>query len=78
MPSRFNAYSMEDHMDEIFSIGQFFCLMFLVCGAYLSFAYARLANAEYAKTVTPDRPTLPAMQTGPGSAGFNVFPETNA
>jgi hypothetical protein len=55
-------------MDAIFWFGQIFFLMFLVCGIYLSIAYAYLADEESARTVEPDNAEPPAAQSRPGSS----------
>ena len=57
-------------MDQIFWLGQIFWLTFLVCGIYLSLAYAHLADEESARTVKPDVPA--AEQPHTGSAGLIV------
>jgi hypothetical protein len=62
-------------MDEIFSIGQFFWLMFLGCGGYLAFVYAHLADVETAKTVSPDRAIAPAAPNNNASSGL-AAPQT--
>ncbi len=51
-------------MDEVFCIGQIFWLAFLACGAYLSFAFFRLADEENARTATPAVSTV--TRAGPG------------
>ncbi|HKA43150.1 MAG TPA: hypothetical protein VKF40_14270 [Burkholderiales bacterium] len=65
-------------MDDIFWIGQFFWLMFLGCGGYLAFVYASLADEESARTVTPERPALPAAQADLGHTAFTVSPPSHA
>jgi len=75
MPSWFNAYNQrEAHMDALFELGQIASLVALAYGAYLSFTNACLADPESVMTASraPDRPTPPAMQAGPGSAGCIV------
>jgi hypothetical protein len=57
-------------MDAIFWFGQIFFLMFLVCGIYLSIAYAYLADEESARTVEPDSAPTPAAQPSAGDAGL--------
>ena len=41
-------------MDALFWVGQVVWICVLACGAYLSYAFADLADAERARTVTPD------------------------
>src|SRR5262245_44601599 len=50
-----NARRARGNMDALFWIGQVVWLCILACGAYVSFCFADLADAESAKTVTPDR-----------------------
>jgi len=61
-------------MDALFGFGQIASLVALAYGVYLSLKNAYLADPESARTASrgPDQPTPPAMQTGPGSAGFIV------
>jgi predicted permease len=66
----------EDHMDQIFWLGQIFWLAFLACGIYLWLVYARLADEESARTVKPDVPA--AKQPHTGSAGFDLSQGSNA
>ena len=73
MVSRINAhYLMEAHMDEVFWLGQIFWLTFFACGAYLSFAFFRLADEGNARTATPAVP--PATHAGLGKASFEFPP----
>jgi len=59
-------------MDALFWIGQVGWLVFLACGAYVSFCYADLSDAESARMARPDKSRPPATEPGSGNAGFNV------
>lgn len=58
-------------MDGFFCIGQIFWIAFLACGAYLSFAFWRLADEETARTATPAVP--PVTYAGPGKTAFELL-----
>ena len=57
-------------MDALFWVGQVVWLCILACGAYVSFCFADLADAESARTVTPEKvpPEFPSCQRA--SRGF--------
>ena len=65
-------YLMEARMDEVFCSSQIFWLAFLACGAYLSFAFFRLADEENARTATLAVP--PATPARLGDAEFELPP----
>jgi hypothetical protein len=65
-------------MDDFFWLGQIFWLTFLVCGIYLSLAYAHLADEESAKSVSPDNALPPAAQIHTGSTGFDLSQGSHA
>jgi hypothetical protein len=59
-------------MDEIFWFGQIFFIMFIVCGIYLSLAYAGLADEESARTVEPDSAPVPVAHPCAGNTELIV------
>lgn len=59
-------------MDELFWVGQVVWVCILACGAYVSFSYFDLADAESARTVKPEKRAAPAAQSSPEKPGFDV------
>ena len=56
-------------MDELFWVGQVVWFCILACGAYVSFCYFDLADAESARTVKPEKQ---AAQSRPENPGFDA------
>ena len=59
-------------MDELFWVGQVVWVCILACGAYVSFCYFDLADAESARTVKPEKQAAPAAHSRPEKPGFDV------
>jgi hypothetical protein len=60
-------------MDELFWVGQVVWACILACGAYVSFCYFDLADAERARTVKPEKQ---AAQSRFEKPGFDVAHRT--
>ena len=57
-------------MDALFLIGQVVWVAVLACGAYVSFSYYELADAEHAKTARPGKSAAHATPSVSRPSGF--------